>query len=138
MTRTDAKALVAAHYDAMINDFDPDRVRSQISEDFVDHHSGRAMSVDECIAHASALHASFAELRVFVHEMIAEDDRVAVRATWSGLHTGAFRGLAPTGRRVVFSGMVFWRVHDGRITGRWAEIDFGGLIAQRTAMSRAA
>jgi predicted ester cyclase len=34
--------------------------------------------------------------------------------------------------------MVFWRVRDGRITGRWAEIDFGGLIAQLTASARAA
>jgi predicted ester cyclase len=32
-----------------------------------------------------------------------------------------------SGRDFAFTGMVFWRVRDGKIAERWAEIDFGTL-----------
>jgi len=127
---TDNKALIRAHYDAMINWFDPDALRTQVADDYFDHQSGRAMSANDMICHAMALHDAFAELSVTLDEMIAEGDRVAVRATWRGVHTGPFRGLAPTGRRFAFTGMVFWRVRQGKVAERWAEIDFGALTAQ--------
>jgi steroid delta-isomerase-like uncharacterized protein len=88
------------------------------------------MSANDVICHAMALHDAFADLSVTLADMIAEGDRVAVRATWRGVHVGTFRGLPPTGKNVVFTGMVFWRVRDGRIAERWAEVDFGALTAQ--------
>lgn len=122
-----SKALIRAHYDAVINWFDPDAIRAQVADDYVDHQSGRAMSADEVIAHAQNLHAIFQDLSVTLDEMVAESDRVAVRATWRGVQTGTFRGRLPTGKRVSFTGMVFWRVRDGKVAERWAEIDFGAL-----------
>jgi predicted ester cyclase len=41
--------------------------------------------------------------------------------------------MAPTGRRFVLKGMVFWRIHDGRIAERWATLDRMGLVQQLTA-----
>jgi steroid delta-isomerase-like uncharacterized protein len=125
------KALIRAHYDAVINWFDPDAIRAQVADEYFDHQSGRAMSANEVICHAMALHDAFADLSVTLDDMIAEGDRVAVRATWRGVHARPFRGLAPTGKRFSFTGMVFWRVRDGKIAERWAEIDFGALAAQR-------
>ena len=127
------KDLVRAHYDAVINRFDPDAIRAQVASDYFDHQSGRAMSAEDVIAHGQGLHAAFADLRVTLDDMIVEGDRVAVRATWRGVHVGPFRGFAPTGQRVVFSGIVFWRVRDGRVAERWAEIDFSALGAVAVA-----
>lgn len=121
------RKLVRAHYDAMINRFDPDAIRAQVADDYVDHQSGRSMSADDVIAHAEALHAALADLSVTLDDMIAEGDRVAVRATWRGIHAGAFRGIAPSGKPVMFKGLVIWRVRDGQVAERWAEIDFSGL-----------
>jgi len=127
------KALIRAHYDAVINWFDPDAIRTQVADDYFDHQTGRAMSANDVICHAMALHDAFADLSVTLADMIAEGDRVAVRATWRGVHAGTFRGLPPTGKSFVFTGMVFWRVRDGRVAERWAEIDFGALTAQLAA-----
>lgn len=132
-----AKALVRAHYDAVINRFDPDAIRAQIADDYFDHGSGRRMSAEDVVAHGRNLHAIFAELRVTLDDMLAEGDRVAVRATWRGVQVGPFRGAAPTGRRVAFTGMVFWRIAGGRIAERWAEIDFSPLLPPRSADSAA-
>ncbi|MBV8839596.1 MAG: ester cyclase [Alphaproteobacteria bacterium] len=130
MQANDPKALIRAHYDAMINAFDPDAIRAQVAEDYFDHQTGRPMPAEVCIAHAEALHASFAPLTVTLDDIVAEGDRVAVRGTWRGVHAGPFRGVAPTGRAVAFTGMVFWRVRDGKVAERWAEVDFARLVAQ--------
>lgn len=124
------KAAVREHYDAMVNAFDAEAIRAQVADDFFDHQANKPMTADEVIAHARALHAALGELQVAIDDIIAESDRVAVRATWRGIHRGIFRGIAPTGKPVTFKGMVFWRLRDRRVAERWAEIDFGDLGAE--------
>ena len=130
MSAADAKALIRAHYDAVINWFEPDAIRAQIADGYFDHGSGRMLSADDVIAYAQKLHTTFAELSVIIYEMIAEGDRVAVRESWRGVHAGPFHGLAATGRRFSLTGMVFWRLRCGKIAERWPEIDTRRLLAQ--------
>jgi steroid delta-isomerase-like uncharacterized protein len=124
------KALIRAHYDAMINWFEPDAVRRQIADDYFDHQSGRPMSADDLIAYAQDMHAAFSDLSVTLNDVIAEGERVAVRVTWRGTHAAPYCGIAPTGKRFEFTGIVFWLVREGKIAERWAEVEFSALIAQ--------
>jgi steroid delta-isomerase-like uncharacterized protein len=124
------KALVRAHYDAVTNSHNPDAIRAQMAFDFYDHAARTSMSADEVIAHSAALHATFGELSAEMEAMVAEDDLVAARVVWRGVHKGPWRGIAPTGKRVKFRGMTFWRMRDGKISERWAEVDFASLEAQ--------
>ena len=48
------------------------------------------------------LRAAFPDLRVTVHEQIAEGDRVMTRKTLQGTHRGEFMGRPGTGRLVSF------------------------------------
>jgi steroid delta-isomerase-like uncharacterized protein len=124
------KALVLAHYDAVTNSHDPEAIRAQVSTDFFDHAAGEAMSADEVIAHSAAMHATFGDLKAVTESIVAEGDTVAARVIWRGFHKGPWRGIAPTGRRFEFRGMTFWRIRDGRIVERWAEVDFASLKEQ--------
>ncbi|WGS21998.1 MULTISPECIES: ester cyclase [unclassified Bradyrhizobium] len=124
------KALVLAHYDAVTNGHDPDAIRAQLAPDFFDHAAGKRMSADEVIAYSAAMHATFADLSAVAECLVAERDIVAGRFVWRGRHRGPWRGIAPTGHRVEFRGMTFWRIQDGKISERWAEIDFAGLERQ--------
>jgi steroid delta-isomerase-like uncharacterized protein len=126
------KALVLAHCDAVTNRHDPDAIRAQLASNFFDHASGRKMSADAVIAHSASLHEAFADLSVVAECLVAERDIVAGRFVWRGRHREEWRGIAPTGRHVEFRGMTFWRIQEGRITERWAEIDFAGLEKQLT------
>jgi steroid delta-isomerase-like uncharacterized protein len=127
------KALIRAHYDAMINWFEPEAVRQQIADDYFDHQSGRHMSAEELIAYAQAMHAAFSDLSVPLNDVLADGERVAGRVTWRGTHSGHYCGIAPTGKHFEFTGIVFWRAREGRIVERWAEIEFSALIAQLSA-----
>ena len=124
------KALVLAHCDAVTNRHDPDAIRAQLAPDFFDHGSGRKMNADAVIAHSAALHQAFADLSVVAECLVAERDIVAGRFVWRGRHRSPWRGIAATGRHVEFRGMTCWRIRDGKISERWAEIDFVDLERQ--------
>jgi predicted ester cyclase len=74
---------------------------------------------------------------VKVEDILAEGNRVAVRASWTGTHRGAFHllSLALTNRSFVMTGIVFRRIDNGRIAERWATLDRMGLTQQLTAKS---
>jgi steroid delta-isomerase-like uncharacterized protein len=54
---------------------------------------------------------------------VADGDAVAVRFLVEGVHTGEFRGLAPTGNTITWNHSAFARVECGQIAEMWAEVD---------------
>ena len=50
-----------------------------------------------------------------IEDIIAEGDKVWVRYTATGTHAGEFRGLAPTGKKFTETGVLIWRIVDGKI-----------------------
>jgi predicted ester cyclase len=88
---------------------------------------------DEALAMRGLLTAAFPDLRVAIDDLIAEDDQVVARLTFSGTHQGEFRGIAPTGRSITFSAVRIYRITDGKIVGSWAVQDALGLISQLKA-----
>jgi len=63
-----------------------------------------------------------------IEDIIAEGDKVWVRYTATGTHTGEFRGLAPTGKKFTETGVLIWRIVDGKIVEKesavYDELDF--------------
>ncbi len=74
--------------------------------------------------------SGFSDRRVAVDGLLSEGDEVAARLTFSGRHTGHFFGIPPTDSRVEFTGMVWFRIADGRIVEHWGEFDALGLMRQ--------
>ena len=61
--------------------------------------------------------------RITVDEMIAENDRVMVRWTFSGTHVGEFAGLPATNKEVSYAGINIFRIADGKIAEIWDIFD---------------
>ena len=63
-----------------------------------------------------------------IEDIIAEGDKVWVRFKVTGTHTGEYRGLAPTGKKVTETGVLIWRIVDGKIVEKesavYDELDF--------------
>lgn len=124
------KELVRRHYEDIVNLNNLDAAEEQMAENFIDHGArpGLAARGPEAARQAmAALHAIVPDVRVELDEVIAEGDLVAVRATWRGTHKGPFMGFPPSGKPIAISGMVFWRVADGKLVERWATLDLSPL-----------
>ena len=68
--------------------------------------------------------AACPDLRVTIEDAIAEDDKLVVRWSDIGTHTGApLLGIPATGKQIILTGIDILRIRDGRIVERWAEND---------------
>jgi steroid delta-isomerase-like uncharacterized protein len=65
-----------------------------------------------------------------IEDMIAEDDRVAVRVTAFARQTGPFMGLPPTDRSYSIGEIHIFRIRDGRIVEHWHQFDGLGMMRQ--------
>jgi predicted ester cyclase len=74
--------------------------------------------------------AGFPDLHLTVADAVGEGDLVAQRVHFAGTHTGEFQGLAPTQRKVTFSGLELNRFVDGRVAEHWFQLDALGLLQQ--------
>jgi predicted ester cyclase len=72
----------------------------------------------------------FPDLRVDVLDSAADDDMVAQRILFTGTHTGSFRGLPPTNRKVRFYGLEMNRMVDGQVAEHWVQMDAVTLFEQ--------
>ena len=67
--------------------------------------------------------AGFPGIQYTLLTSVADGDAAALRYSVEGVHTGDFRGLAPTGNNITWNHSTFAHVACGRITEMWAEID---------------
>lgn len=74
--------------------------------------------------------SAFPDFHNQIEELIAEDDRVVARLTYSGTHTGELWGIVPTGRRISYACVALFQVVDRRFTRAWVLGDTAGLRAQ--------
>ena len=78
----------------------------------------------------AGLRAGFPDLQTTIEDIFSDGDRVVVRFTASGTHSGPFMGIAPTGREATWSGVNIYRVSGGRIRETWQLPDGLGLLRQ--------
>jgi len=65
-----------------------------------------------------------------IDDIIAEGDKVAVRATMTGTHQGDFMGIPATGKPVTISGIDVTRFHEGQSVEHWGQWDMAALMQQ--------
>lgn len=130
MTSAESKATVRKYLEAF-NDRDREALESLIAEDAVEHgvHE-RLRGADAIIEYLVAHYEAFPDYAGEHEAIVAEDDLVTVRYTATGTHTGAFKGVEPTGRRVEWTGLSMYRIEDGQIVESWVEEDRLGLLEQ--------
>ena len=79
---------------------------------------------------AQAFYGGFPDIFHTVDEVVADGDRVAVRFTLRGTHTGDFMGIPATNRGVEVGAVVMMRIEDGKVAELHAQFDQFGLMRQ--------
>jgi steroid delta-isomerase-like uncharacterized protein len=127
------KRLVVRFYEELWNRGDYDAADELVAADYVRHDlrpgdapPGPAGQK----AVAQRFRSAFPDVRLEVEALVAERDLVVARWTMSGTHQGSWGDVKPTGRRVRFSGVNFFRIADGKIAEIWNLRDDLGLREQ--------
>ncbi len=133
-----AKALVRNLFQAR-DAHDIDRAASLVAEDVVDH-----AAIPEAQGRAGfrtimqKLTKAFPDMKHRLEDLIAEDDKVVLRVTVSGTHTGPLefvnRPLAATGKAFTTTHIHIFRIRDGQVVEHWAERDDLGMMKQLGAL----
>ena len=106
-----------------------DRVEDFVAENYVNHQLPDVeggvsdKSLEEWKKLVSDFHNSFSNATVVILIQIAEGDLVATRWQLSATHNGDFRGLAPTGREVSWTGVHTDRYDGDKIVESWVDWD---------------
>ena len=109
-------------------------LREVVSDQFINHEApeGTPPGLGGITMFMRLLDEAFSEQRWEIHDVIAEDDKVVIRCTHSGVHTGDFFGLPATGRHFAYRQMHIIRIDDGKGVEHWAVRDDASLMRQLT------
>jgi predicted ester cyclase len=78
----------------------------------------------------TVLRPALSDLRVDLHEQVAEGDLVTTRKTIRGTHTGALFGVEPTRRAVAIDVIDVVRVRDGKYVEHWGVSTLPAILAE--------
>jgi len=131
-------ALVRESVDAL-NAGDTGRLLAVVAPDFVIHYAEMPEPLrgrDTWAAGFELMKRAFPDLEAQLDDLVAADDKVAVRLTLRGTHQGEFQGIPATGRTIGYVSHEFYRVRDGLIAEEWICSDMASLFRQLTGPSR--
>jgi steroid delta-isomerase-like uncharacterized protein len=124
--------LALRWHEEAINEGDLAVIDELVSPDVV-HHAGTfpdGVGPETIKTVLGALLTGFPDVQHTIEQMMSDDEHVVVRWQAEGTHEGEFQGLAPTGKRVTWTGINIFRVECGRIVESWAEVDGLGRLQQ--------
>lgn len=136
MTTAENKKVVAAFVEEVINQGRLGRADDLVAVDFVelDPLPGQQQGREGLKDVIGGMRAAFPDLHWVLDEVVAEDDKVVSRFTWTGTHRATFLGIPSTGRKVTVKGVVIDRLADGKMADSRILMDSLGLMQQLGAM----
>jgi steroid delta-isomerase-like uncharacterized protein len=93
------------------------------------------MSLAEHQQFAALFYAAFPDIKHVVEDVVATEEKAAVRFSLHGTQTGAFMGIPATGKSVAVSAIAILQVRNGKVTTLHGVFDQIGLMQQLGALA---
>jgi steroid delta-isomerase-like uncharacterized protein len=125
-------ALVRESVEAF-NAGDTDKLLTIVAPDIVIHYAEMQEPLHgrETWQHGFELiKRAFPDLEIHVDDLVAADDKVAVRLRLRGTHQGEFQGIPATGSAISYVSHEFYRVENRLFAEEWICSDMAALFAQ--------
>jgi len=124
------KALIHKWIDAwMVNDIDV--LDELFAQDYTVN--GMRIGVEGVKQAVQFLHTALADISAELHEMVAENDKVAIHWTIRGRHAGHFMGIPPTGKELELAGINIYQIVDRKITANHEQTNISEVIQRLKA-----
>jgi predicted ester cyclase len=122
------KQTVRRIYEEYINQTRPELLPELIAAEYVAPGGQRGPAAYGSVV--EGLKRGVPDIRFKIEDVIAEGDRVAVRWTWSGKHTGTLNGLSASNRQVKNDGIAIYELSGGKVSKVWLQTDRLGFLQQ--------
>jgi predicted ester cyclase len=120
MTHTEMKQFIRDHFEEFVNKKNLGIADVNFAEGFVDHGadvpSGTPPGPEGAKQYVGGAYKRFPDIHVQIEDLIAEEDKVVVRNSWTGT-------AAKNGQKIRFRGIVIWRIENRKIAERWAYLE---------------
>ena len=127
----DPASVLVAYLEAGDSE-DYEALQEVLAPGVVTHSAGGSMLTGRGAQESSwrSAHQGLSQLRHKLIELVSESDLVAVRVLVTGVHTGSFLGVPPTGATIQVDQALFARVEGGQISELWEIVDTGSGLRQ--------
>lgn len=96
-----------------------DFVMSCLADDYVDNSPAGARSNAQAVGILKIVANQFSDLTVKIIDIFADNEMVAARVLYEGIHTGVCMGIEPTGKKIAFEALENFKVLNGKIVESW-------------------
>lgn len=125
--------LVRNAFKAVFSDASAESCAALLTPDFIINLAGMPYQMHGREAwkqNLAVIRAAFPDATAEIHDIFGAGDRVAVRLTIRGTHTGEFVGNPATGRAVEYTSFEFYRVSGDLIAEEWICSDILTMMRQ--------
>lgn len=136
MTTEQNKTIVQRFNKEFIEGGNMDTVNELLAIDFINHTAppGTPTGPDGVVYFFNhLLRPSFPDLKVAIHDQVAEGDKVTTRKSFHATHQAEFFGVPATNKPVVMDVIDIITLRDGKFIEHWGILDMQSVMAQITA-----
>ena len=90
-----------------------------VAEDYIDHSPAGARSNAQAVEILKIVAGMFSDLSIKMLDIFAENDLIATRVLYDGVHSGECMGIPATGKRISFEALENFKVVNGKIVESW-------------------
>jgi predicted SnoaL-like aldol condensation-catalyzing enzyme len=138
MTTTAIKQLVTNYITDIWNTGAVESINEYLHPDFKDHTLPPFLPADATgLLQWIALTSSSFKHHTVIEDQVTEGNKSIIKIRMEVVHTGVWRGIAPTGTNAVTTGYRFFRVEAGKIIEQWGHLDGAALEAALTGSAAA-
>lgn len=124
--------LVETFFNVMWNTWDDATMREILHPD-IDFRGSIGLHVighDAFAGYMQTIRNAFSDFHNAIEEIVATEDRVVARLTYTGTHDGQLFEHDATGRRITYAGVAMFTMAEGKVTKVWVLGDRMALIEQ--------
>jgi steroid delta-isomerase-like uncharacterized protein len=126
------KALVKRAMEAVSKE-DFDTIKELIAPEFVRYSPSTTIdirSLEEFVELVKMIHRGLPDINISIEESYAEGDMVISRYIMRATHQGEFAGIPATGNKAEGSGILIFRIENGKVVEIREEFDMVGFLQQ--------
>ena len=113
------KELVVSFFMEGYANHNYDYIMECVAENYIDHSPAGARSNADAVNILKIVEGQFADLKIKVLDVFYENDMVATRILYDGIHIGTCMGIPATGKHISFEALENFKVADGKIVESW-------------------